>query len=115
MGAILLAGGVAPGGGGRGAMPTLAAAAAAAEAYFNVSPGGLVGTDAGFILLAAEPLDIVVSGVCNVASAGKGLFSCVDALRTAATGGSWAADGFALPPGMLDDRPSASGVSSCID
>ena len=57
----------APGGGGKGAMPTpflsLAAAAAAAEAYFNGSPGALVGSGAGFILLAGTPFVTLGNGV----------------------------------------------------
>ena len=54
----------APGGGGSGAIPTtaplsLAAAAAAAEAYFNVSPGGLAGGGAGFIEEVTAPFGTV--------------------------------------------------------
>lgn len=64
-------------GGGSGAMPTLflSAAAAAADAYLRPSPGGLVGTAAGFIPVgfAAGPVPIVGSGgVCRVARVGSG-------------------------------------------
>jgi hypothetical protein len=110
-----LGAGRASGGGGNGAIPilllSLAAAAAAAEAYFKVSPGGLVGTAAGFIWLMV-PLESVGDGVCNVASVGRGLFICVEGLRAAATGGSTGTFDF---PGILLDRVSTSGVSSCTD
>ena len=106
---------MASGGGGRGAMPilllSLAAAAAAAEAYLSVSPGARCGTAAGFI---EAPLLIFDSGVCSVASVGRGLFTCcVEALRVA--GASLADVAFDFPPGILLDRASASGASSCID
>lgn len=114
-GIVVLEGGVAPGGGGRGAIPTLAAAAAAADAYFRVSPGALVGTAAGFILALEDPFVMFDNGVCRVASAGKGLLSCVDGLLAAVTGGSDAVAGFGFVPDILPDRPSASGASSCID
>ena len=108
----------APGGGGRGAMPTLclslAAAAAAADAYFNPSPAGLVGIEAGFIAaLLCAPLLMIGNGVCNVASEGRGDLSCVEGLLPVGIGASVA--GLAFPPGMLFDRASTSGVSSCTD
>ena len=109
-------GGAAPGGGGRGAMPTLflsfAAAAAAAEAYFKPS-AGRAGTVAGFMeaLLEGAPLLIVGSGVCSVASVGRGDLSCVDGRRPpAALTLSATVRGF--PPGMLPDRLSTSIGSS---
>lgn len=90
-GVLLCAGGVIPvdGGGGKGAMPTFAAAAAAADAYFSVSPGGLVGAGAGFIKLPfVEPFAIFDIGLCNVANVGSGLFSCIEGRLAAATAGS---------------------------
>ena len=104
-------GGSASGGGGKGAILSDAAAAAAAEAYFRTSPGGRVGTAAGFIWLV-DPF-VRLAGVCSVANAGRGLLSCVEGLRAAATGGSGIA--LAFPLGMLPDRESISGASSCID
>ena len=92
-------GGVAPGGGGKGAIPTVFAAAAAADAYFNVSPGGLVGTVAGFMAPLADPFVKFESGLCNVAKAGSGLRNCVDGRLAAASGGS-GAEGFCLEMGM---------------
>lgn len=81
-----------PGGGGKGAIPSpllsLAAAAAAADAYFNVWPVGIVGKGAGFMPAGAAPFVFVGSDVCNVASAGKGDFSCNEGLRAATLGGS---------------------------
>ena len=78
---------VIPGGGGSGAIPTflsVAAAAAAAEAYFKVSPAGLVGIGAGFIEL---PLPgnggigtVDDEGLCSVARAGIGDRNCVEGL-----------------------------------
>lgn len=72
-----LGAGSASGGGGSGAIPmllfSLAAAAAAAEAYFKISPGGLVGTAAGFMWLVI-PFVLFDVGVCKVASEGRGLF-----------------------------------------
>ena len=110
-----LGAGRASGGGGNGAMPilllSLAAAASAAEAYFRVSPGGLVGTAAGFIWLIV-PLERVGDGVCNVARVGRGLLICVEGLRAAATGGSTGTFGL---PDILLDRVSTSGVSSWTD
>lgn len=114
-GIVVLEGGVAPRGGGRGAIPTLAAAAAAADAYFRVSPGALVGTAAGFIFALEDPFVMFDNGVWRVASAGKGLLSCVDGLLAAATGGSGPVAGFGFAPDILPDRPSVSGASSCID
>jgi hypothetical protein len=113
----MLGGGNASGGGGKGAIPmlflSLAAAAAAAEAYFSGSPAARTGKEAGFIF--EEPLEIFEIGVCNVASAGKGLFNCVDGRRAAALGASETPVDFVFPPGILLDRISVSGASSCID
>lgn len=72
-----------PEGAGKGAMPTpllsLAAAAAAAEAYFKVSPGGLVGIGAGFMLVS---LGIGGGGgiALSCAMTGSGDFNCVEGL-----------------------------------
>lgn len=79
---------VIPGGGGSGAIPTflsVAAAAAAAEAYFKVSPAGLVGIGAGFIELPVPGNGGIGTvddeGLCSVARAGIGDRSCVEGLR----------------------------------
>lgn len=75
--------GLRPGGGGRGRMPTpllsLAAAAAAAEAYLRVSPGGRVGSGAGFMPGVA----LEEAAGWRVARTGSGDFICVDGLRGA--------------------------------
>lgn len=112
--------GATPGGGGNGAIPaaflSLAAAAAAAEAYFNVSPGGLVGKGAGFIELFVAPFVTFPSGVCSVANAGRGDLSWFDGLLAAAACGSETDDDFGFPPPAFGPLPSAvSGKSSCID
>jgi hypothetical protein len=108
------------GGGGSGAMPktflSLAAAAAAAEAYFNISPGALIGNGAGFMFVFAEPFDGLGNGVCKVARAGKGDLSWFDGLRADAIGTSVEEDVFDFPTPRLPGRPSpVSGMSSCID
>lgn len=107
-----------PGGGGSGAIPrlffSLAAAAAAADAYFNPSPAGRVGNDAGFMeLLVLLPFVTFDKGVCSVASVGNGDLSCVEGRRAAAT---------AVSPTLRTDfaarlpvLESASAVSSCTD
>ena len=110
----------APGGGGKGAIPreclSLAAAAAAAEAYFNISPGARVGNGAGFMLLVVVPFDVDAIGVCSVASAGSGDFSCIEGLRPADMGGSDTDGAFGLAVPRLPPRPSAvSGKSSATD
>jgi len=114
-GMLLVDGGVATGGGGKGAIPIVFAAAAAAEAYFRASPGGLVGNEAGFMLLLAVPLPIVAKGVCSVASAGRGDLSCVEGRLADAEGGSAAEDFVGFVTGILPDRVSISATSSCID
>ena len=98
-------------GAGSGLMPipdlSLAAAAAAAEAYLRVSPGGLLGNGAGFIV---ESLGIDGGGgmLFRVASAGRGDLSWVDG-RRAVVGSGLAFFGGAAGTG-------GSGSSwSCID
>lgn len=111
--------GCALGGGGKGAIPTLflSAAAAAADAYFSPSPGGLVGTIAGFmpLLFDVGPLLIVgKDGVASVARVGSGDLSWDDVLRLVEDVGA-SVDVRSFPLARLAALPSGSSSSSCTD
>lgn len=95
---------------------SLAAAAAAADAYFNVSPGGRVGTGAGFIVLFVLVLGTLGCGVCRVARAGNGDLKAFEGLRAEVVGGSEMEVDFGFPPIGAEFRPSeVSAASSWVD